>query len=427
MVSFEILIIFSFFFILLYVTKGRVAAIWITALSLMVTSFGYFAMSTKTSDYYPASVYLALILSFLLGYKIIFRSHKDTFNARPLCNINLQYLPSAVSSLYVTFFILLFFTIYHYSVVGIPIFSSNVEIERFEFTNSGLFGLPGRVILFGIPIYYIIVNGFRKFSNIPYHLIKKPIYLSFGLLVFTRLAAGFKGAIVEIILITFFCNITSLQNFNLFKLLRRYSLSIFFAVAFAFGVARLYKTIALNYTSGVQYFIERLTTIAALPGYRVIQGKISNYTTYSNSLLNDLNYYLPKYFLGIYQSDVFPFVKIVSSSIYGTPLQADSFIVPVTIGALATLYYDFGAYSFLFSFILGVLFAKSELKAKYSQSILQYSIALISMVCIHHYMIRGDLIYNLLNWSIMSTFVFGVYFVFERILRTLIREKRVYV
>lgn len=384
-------------------------------------------MSVKTSDYYPVSIYIALSLSFLLGYKVIFNPRKVFCITKPKSNFNLKYLPSAVSSLYVTFFILLLFTVYHYSVVGIPIFSGNVEIERFEFTNSGLFGLPGRVILFGIPIYYIIVNGFRRFSNVSYHLLKKPLYLSFFLLVFTRLAAGFKGAIVEIILITFFCNITSLQNFNIIKLFRKYSLSIFIAVVFAFGVARLYKTITLNYNSGTQYFIERLTTIAALPGYRVIQGKISNYATYSNSLLNDLNYYLPKYFLGSYQSDAFPFVKIVSSSIYGTSLQADSFIVPVTIGALATLYYDFGAYSFLFSFLLGMLFARSELKARSSENILQYSIALISIVCIQHYIIRGDLIYNLLNWSIMSIFVFGIYFFFERISRTLIREKRVYV
>ena len=44
-----------------------------------------------------------------------------------------------------------FFVAYHFIVGGVPLLSADVELARFNFSGSGLFGIPGRMYLFGLP------------------------------------------------------------------------------------------------------------------------------------------------------------------------------------------------------------------------------------------------------------------------------------
>jgi peptidoglycan/LPS O-acetylase OafA/YrhL len=98
-------------------------------------------------------------------------------------------------------------------------------------------------------------------------------------------------------------------------------------------------------------------------------------------------------------------VLVVSAEVLGTPLDDASFIVPVTVGAFASLVWDFGVVGFMLFVLLGVLFAWAEARAFRTPRALPFIAWVTVLSVLSGYLQKGDLIYNVLNWGLMLAFV----------------------
>src|SRR5581483_156043 len=87
--------------------------------------------------------------------------------------------------------------IYHIMAVGIPALSRNPDMARWDFTSSGLFGVPGRMYLFGMPFLAILVSTARDRNLAPV----SSKLVAFVWIVFSLVNAGggFKGGLVKVV------------------------------------------------------------------------------------------------------------------------------------------------------------------------------------------------------------------------------------
>jgi hypothetical protein len=102
--------------------------------------------------------------------------------------------------------------------------------------------------------------------------------------------------------------------------------------------------------------------------------------------------------------DAFPFVKVVAAQMYGTALVRESFMVPVTIGALPALTYDFGLIGFIAFGLIGALYASLERLAMRGLSPVGLAGGSTALVALTDYATKGDLLFDVLNWSAMFVF-----------------------
>ena len=111
--------------------------------------------------------------------------------------------------------------VYHLLASGIPLFSDSIETERFSFTSSGLWGIPGRMYLFGIPISWLVAltNGSAREGRIWSY---KPLQLATGFLVLTSLLGGFKGDMISLAVFVFASlNALKAKHWAVWKVLAR--------------------------------------------------------------------------------------------------------------------------------------------------------------------------------------------------------------
>jgi hypothetical protein len=215
--------------------------------------------------------------------------------------------------------------------------------------------------------------------------------------------------LLEVVTILVFVGTTAFGAPSLGRAGLRLSIPTALALAFALFLAGSYSTLQDTGVSGLEYLWLRSTDIAAEPGYLVLTGGVLLPSGIENSLVNDLMYYIPKY-AGIDSNAVsFPFVQVVSSWIYGTSLSVDSFIVPVTIGAFPSLAHDFGLALGLGMYaLLGVVYFWLEGTAHRTNSNTRYAAAVVALLGLSTYIAKGDLIYNLLNWTAVFIFTWAI-------------------
>ena len=343
--------------LVIFGARGRLSPFLITITSLGLVVPGYASLADSYRQPTPFYEYSFGVLALAIAYAWTKRS------ITPSSELRAGIEPPRRGGVAGVIVILAILGTYHFAQVGLPILQPNVEISRFNFTGSGLFGLPGRVVLFGVPIVTYLAVAYARGTG---SSIRRPgaiLGAAMLLLIATELVLGFKSGIAVVITILLVAVVLAWGPPKAVRAAFTLAIPIAAAVFFAVMVSGLYGTFVESNQPAVAYLIERSTVIAAIPGYEVLAGGIVMPSGETNSLVNDAEYYVPKY-LGLGpRANRFPFELVVSASIFGTSLTDNSFIVPVTVGAFASLLWDFGQLGFLFYMVLGVVFAWAENRA----------------------------------------------------------------
>jgi hypothetical protein len=200
--------------------------------------------------------------------------------------------PYAAATLIAFEFVVLAFVAYHFVVGGIPLLSANVEVERFDFTGSGLFGLPGRMYLFGLPFLVIFTSAHdaRQSSRVTRSVVRVA-WVAYAL---AQILAGFKGSLLAVLLVFLLVRAIVGRPLHLRAIVApRYVAVGLAGLAFALLIAFQYGSLHLTSpSSAISYLGDRLTVIAAEPGYVAMAELGGRARPY---LLDDFIYAVEKY------------------------------------------------------------------------------------------------------------------------------------
>lgn len=286
------------------------------------------------------------------------------------------------------------FAFYHLLISGLPIFASNVEIDRFDFTSSGFFGVPGRMFLFGLKIAWVAASanaaaqGIRWTSSPPWIVASTSLLLA-------SLASGFKGQILSLALMFLVVwLLTHREPFRYWDVLRRFWFLGVAAVGYFLVVAGLYSTYQAS-QSVLQSAFDRWTTGSAETPGLVLSGGVPRLP--ANALLNDVLYYAWHY-AHIRPGAEVSLERVVSASITGVDPVTALWVVPVNVGGYAEMAVSFGvpmaiAGMTVFGWLLGRLAVLPTTGA------IGNSIRILAVLVLMSAVVKGGFVYLVVNWG----------------------------
>ena len=288
---------------------------------------------------------------------------------------------------------------YHLLVSGIPLFSSSIETQRFDFTSSGFYGIPGRMYLYGITISWVLASvnasnqGKRWRDSGPWRLATFFFLLSACL-------SGFKGELLAqaIVMVGVFVIVTG-RRIQMGSFLMRHSWVAAIPVAYFFAIAALYPTYGNSDVPLWVQMADRATVVGAQPGQYAIEGRTVIHV--DNVIINDLRYFSMKY-SGQNVDGMFTLDRLVSSSILGIDPSSSDWAPPVTVGAFAELVYGYGdLVAYIAYLLLGFLMAMWDSSSSRANSIRQ-SARIVGVLAISNLIIKGGIAYTIVNYFAVS-------------------------
>lgn len=240
--------------------------------------------------------------------------------------------------------IVLLFTAYHYLLIGIPLFSKDIEELRFSFQNSGLLGIPSRLATYGPVVMILFATVYFSTMQINKNAMVKILILSLFLL----MLQGHKSSPAILIIALIIAQRIDLKVKQVLKWF--VVLVVPIILIYVYYVFKMMQS--LNYYSFISYIVARFSIISITP---------IKYIYYSSQSL-DLDLLVPSLIL---HDLIYPFAKIMgthvetfntqlSRALYG--IKPYDFTVPVTPTFIGYFFVDFGYYgSFIAAFIVGYL------------------------------------------------------------------------
>lgn len=324
-----IYLIFSFFLLLKYKISTPVLFIY----SGLIFIFG---ILTFNDDAYVEYLYLNLssnlliLIGFFTGKRIYAKSNYMNFS-------NMNY-----KGILYFFFLSVFLLIVHYSIIGIPILSSNFDVDRFTLASSGYGGIPSRIATYTPMLFFfiwILINDKKEIKN----NIKILFFIYVLLALFLQ---GHKSSVLQIfygsiIAYQFIINKYKIKIFSIFILL----------LAFIFAYFSFKNLSTLDDLKLFNYLFDRYTIILHQPGFILSNLSKSEFVFFSQSIiLSDVIYPILK----LLSFDIQTLNDQLSRIIYGIRYK-DDFSVPVTPGWFSYHYFVFD-YSFHFTLIYSFFF-----------------------------------------------------------------------
>lgn len=288
---------------------------------------------------------------------------------------------------------------YHLIATGIPIFSSGVERARFDFTSSGFFGVPGRMYLFGTMIAWILATVNSRAKGQQWRS-DRPWLIASGILVVQAIASGFKGEFLSLV-VTAVLVVSALasKKFRVHDVARKTWPLAVAGVAYFFAIAVILPTYSRSERSIIDLVMRRLTVGAAEPRALVLQGQV--YGLEGNVLLGDLGYFSKKYFGQSREGD-FTLERAVSAQMIGVNPASSSWTVPVTLGGFPELTLVTSAPVAILVFVLiGMWMGRRE--GNVSGDVVRSTLALVAVVAVYGWIMRGGIAYMLINWGAVVT------------------------
>lgn len=395
-----VIVLFSLLLLILsiYIHKGSVFPI-----SLAISSMTFVLVGLVILESDNTLTYFFGIFFFLVGYWIAIR-WLFILRCKPICrttSTDTKFTRKTLSA-WLIMITVFSFVAYHYIVGGVPLFSSDVEVSRFNFTSSGLLGIPGRMTMMGLPmlLVYLSIIKSRQATHKSIHCAYVFTWIVF---ITSRVLAGFKGALLEVLVtLTFIYAINNQPLTIKIKKVVKYLSMVIIALVFASIISTRYTTSTSgDYIEIAGYILNRMTAIAAQPAEYVMDAVEKNtkfipYIGYYYS--QDFLYTIRKYFGIELDNNVFTLEKIVSTSLYGVPLSDDAFIVPVTVGAFAETIANIGMIStYCIMFLCGIIYAHLIKGATTYNSVYKATIYGYGVFIFHSYLTKGGLIFFLTN------------------------------
>jgi oligosaccharide repeat unit polymerase len=255
--------------------------------------------------------------------------------APQLGRIELSFPASARNGFIAVLALVVAFSALHYFKVGLPLFNTNLDEARFQAIESGMFGIPSRIAIYGPSIaaflLLILLNG--RAVDLRTFLVSS---LTIVILLFIQ---GSKSSVAQYIIIAAiaynYLDKKIKNNVNWIIVL----IIIFAILGFSFVLERLNSIQDKNFFS---YLSSRLTDQSMIPVTALIDEPVRMYLISPFMMINDLLY---------------PFAKITGAAaeasntqlsryIYG--VKSGNFSVPVTPGFIAYTFRDFGEPLFYF-------------------------------------------------------------------------------
>jgi hypothetical protein len=287
--------------------------------------------------------------------------------------------------------VVLTLTLVHFGRAGVAAISSGVETSRFDFSASGLGGIPSRAVLFSLPVLVLAVTCRPDLVS---PVARRAAWTVF---VLSRLALGFKGGLFEAAVLLLLAFFISQKRLSL-----RYAVSgvaiVLAALGYSAWIGARYSTIQGSGGVTLDYYVERLTSQSARPGWALLNLGREQFVG-SSAWTQDVMYFFGKYFdrsTGVnFASD-----QIVSSVITNTPRSSTSFLVPVTTGGAPYLTASFGIVAAtLVLFSLGYLWSVAEGFIRMSEyEVIPFAGAAL-LLAIQVGISNGGLVYLLINES----------------------------
>jgi hypothetical protein len=321
--------------------------------------------------------------------------------------------PAKRSALGVLFFVwvVVVFTSYHFALSGVPVFSEDVETARFDFTSSGLFGIPGRMFLFGLPFAVLLVSlaAGRELARVSRAL----VYFVWASYSTASLLAGFKGGLITVLMTMLLARTLIGRPISLFRLAVGWrAFVVIGALVYCAAISFRYKSLGLSGPGDVfPYLAARATTSAAAPGHLALL-RFGTEGSGGMQFVDDAAYFVRKYapFMAYEEDAPLPLDKTISAALYHTPISRKAFIVPVTVGAFPEFVANFGALTAsLAMFLVGVLLSYLVTLAQTCDSAIKGARAAFTVYVVQIYMLNGNLIYTVFNLVLMNLLLVFVY------------------
>lgn len=294
----------------------------------------------------------------------------------------------------------------HFYLVGIPIFSSNVEVRRFT-SGSALFGFPSRMYQFGLPLAAAAALAEARSRGVAptKHTLTRVV---FGAMVLAGILSGFKSGLTAVVVTAvLLASVTGARVSITTGTVVRLAAGALLSTVFAFWVASHYGTYARRDIPSV--LRDRILR-ASVDGPEAVLMATENRRFGSSSVGVDVTYFAGKY-LGIPSGGApFAFHERVSAAVTHTPLQRDEFLVPMTTTAIADTQYDVGLWPGAAAMVaLGYTLQRAQREARAATDrpyrFLAYTAILLGG---YSYVIKGGLVYALINWSMVYALFAGV-------------------
>lgn len=227
------------------------------------------------------------------------------------------------------------FSTLHYSKVGLPLFNANLDEARFQAIESGMFGIPSRIAIYGPSIaaflLLILLNG--RAIDFSTFLVSS---LTIVILLFVQ---GSKSSVAQYIIIA------AIAYNYLDKEIKRkvnwvgIAIVVLAVLGFSFVLERLNSIQDKNFIS---YISSRLTDQSMIPVTALIDEPVRLRLLSPFMMINDF---------------IYPFAKITGAAVEASNTQLSRYIygvksgdfsVPVTPGFIAYTFRDFGEPIFYF-------------------------------------------------------------------------------
>lgn len=379
--------------IVMIASRQRILPIGVTvALSLPIT-VGYAVLDESTGETTWPYYFFGLI-ALVSGWGIYVAFRRQSLEPRPV--------GWTARSPVLFPLVVLGLGIYHLAVVGIPILSPKLESVRFDFSGSGLAGIPGRMFLFGIPfvIMYISLSQSGKQK-------RALLATAWTIFILVEVSSGFKGALLRVLVLLLMYK--AIQGTPVRILMPRptYVLLAVVAIGFAIFLSLRFGTARVeNVGESVDYLARRATAGAAEAGHYALT--VIREPGEELFVITNVKYFAEKYFsISLGGNAAFPLDQVVSTRLTGVPLSNSAFIVPVTIGAYPEFAVDFGRlWGLVPMFLVGIAYAWTWMRGRVVASAFSGAAFGLSLVTFQAYVVNGGLIYGLINIGAVLVFLF---------------------
>jgi hypothetical protein len=342
---------------------------------------------------------LFLVLGFLLG--TIFKRYELESSISP----KKSDFDTELKILVVVFSVL---ALYHFYVTGITIFRDDVETARFDFSASGLLGIPSRAYLYGIPILALYSAIFHEKKN------SRITFVIWSVFIATQIFGGFKGGLYSVFSTLIFAIILR-ARLSAPKLTILISTGLLASVLYVFFVGSTYQTLASGQLD-FGYIAYRTTEQAAEPGYLglAMQDFFSLQT--GSAFWYDLSVLTEKYVTGT--SKTLTVESIVSATLSGVRPEVGNFIVPVTVGGPVYLLLTGGPILLASSMTaIGAILTATIRNLKVSGNLMS-RLGMITIINgLKVFLSNGNGAYVLINYAFTFALIFGVYIFVTRFLK----------
>jgi hypothetical protein len=391
MSGFIIILALTAFFALLRL-RASFFALTVLQMLLTLTGMAMLAHRGDTTDS-TALLYAGSILLAIAGFTVA-RFMGVRLPKLPGAGIRIP-KPSAVSA--IVWFAGLLGT-YHLIKSGIPILSANVERQRFDFTSSGFFGIPGRMYLFGTEFAWVLacVDACArkiKWSESKTWRIASAFYFGHALL------SGFKGTLLSHMVLVIGVYVALVQpELRIYQLIRRYWWAALTGFGYFIFVATRYTTYQQTGSSLGSQLLDRATTVGALPGQLVLDRRLIAIP--SNGLLNDWHVTLLKY-SGQSIDGLYTVQRLVSAQILGESPASALWAPPVTVGGFPELTLSMTISAALLAMVIaGAICGFMETSRTRSPWVRTGQLIVYVAIC--RWMLKGDLVYDVINYTVVA-------------------------